>query len=104
MTKSESTKCADFQFKDLVKRAKEAAANAPNRDLLFDLADYIEELEAAVEWQRGGAEKAEAENAQLREALEGLLALMPDDEGPEIDAARAALQEGKGDAPRIQQR
>ena len=34
-----------------------------------EAADYIEELEAAVEWQRGGAERAEAENARLREAL-----------------------------------
>ena len=32
-----------------------------------------------------------AENDRLRVAVRDLLGLMPDDEGPEIDAARAAL-------------
>ena len=35
---------------------------------------------------------------ELVQALEGALALMPDDEGPEIDAARAALARYRGGA------
>jgi len=58
------------------------------------ITDEIEELEAAVEWQRGRAESAEAEVDRLREALEHI-------EGgimQEPDAgmtARAALRNGK---------
>jgi len=73
----------------------------------------IEELEAAVEWQCGRAEKAEAKNARLREALREaaevsaravrlsrehadfkLYAMEPMERA--INKARAALEELKG--------
>jgi len=48
-----------------------------------EAADRIEELEAKL--------------AKAVDAIEGLLAILPDDEGPEIDYARTTLSELKGE-------
>jgi flagellin-specific chaperone FliS len=62
---------------DLHKAAKyEQAAPVAN-------SDRIEELEAKL--------------AKAVDAIDGLLAVLPDDEGPEIDYARATIAELKGE-------
>ena len=47
------------------------------------MADRIEELEAKLAW--------------AVDAIDGLLAVLPDDEGPEIDYARNTIAELKGE-------
>jgi len=42
-------------------------------------------------------EELEAKLAKAVEAIEGLLAILPDDEGPEIDYARTTIAALKGD-------
>jgi hypothetical protein len=85
-----------------------------------DALKYIEELEAKlakeieISNQRGNhiefvltpqmsdlqfqLKDVKAELAKAVDAIDGLLAVLPDDEGPEIDYARATIAELKGEA------
>jgi hypothetical protein len=71
--------------------------------------ERIEELEAKLNWvlverdktfnlMLDRAQTAEAKLAKAVEALDGLLAVLPDDEGPEIDYARITIAELKGES------
>jgi len=64
---------------------------------------YADELEAnlakAEALMFAGFAEYERRLAKAMEAIEGLLAILPDDEGPEIDYARTTIGALKGDKP-----
>ena len=78
-------------------RAELEAMQAEGWPLVEARAERIKELLAEARAER--IKELEAKLAAALEAIEGLLAILPDDEGPEIDYARTTLAELKGDEP-----
>jgi hypothetical protein len=76
-------------------RAELEAMQAEGWPLVEARAERIKELLAEARAER--IKELEAKLAAALEAIEGLLAILPDDEGPEIDYARTTLAELKGE-------
>jgi len=71
--------------------AGRSALAAENAALRAELADGSFYKEADIDAMQSTIAGLRADNDRLRGCVSDLLALMPDDEGPEITAARAAL-------------
>jgi hypothetical protein len=59
---------------------------------------YASAMEAERKRHEGRIEELEAQLAKAVNAIDGLLAVLPDDEGPEIDYARTTIAELKGES------